>query len=89
MTPATVTASEAREKLPQIGNDVVASGKPVTVYKNSRPWVVISPAVEPPLSLTSERDFWNRIAEAREDVDAGRVRNAAAIEDELRAKYGL
>ena len=89
MTPATVTASEAREKLPQIGSDVVSSGRPVTVYKNSKPWIVISPAAEPPLMLSSERDFWERIARAHDDVSQGRVREAAAIEDDLRSAYDL
>ncbi len=84
-----VTASEARQRLPQIGNEVVASGRPVTVYKNSAPWLVISPAEQPPLTLTSERQFWDRIARAHDDVAAGRVRDAAAIEADLRSQYGL
>ena len=40
----TVTASEARASFSKLGEEIVRTGKPVTVFKNSRPWLVITPA---------------------------------------------
>jgi len=42
----TVTASEARSRFARIAEEVARTGSPVTVFKNSRPWVEIHP-VEP------------------------------------------
>ena len=40
----TVSASEARANFSQLGEKIVQTGEPVTVFKNSRPWLVIAPA---------------------------------------------
>ena len=40
----TVTASEARASFSKLGEEIVRTGKPVTVFKNSKPWLVIAPA---------------------------------------------
>ena len=44
--PVTVTVSitEARNNFSRLGAAVVESGESVTVFRNSKPWVVISPA---------------------------------------------
>ena len=42
--PTTVTASDARSQFPRIAQTVSETGEPVTVFKNSRPWVIIQPA---------------------------------------------
>ena len=42
----TATAAEARAHFSKIADHVNASGRPVTVLKNSRPWVVIAPIEE-------------------------------------------
>jgi len=39
----TVTASEARAKFSKLGDEIVRTGKPVTVFKNSKPWLVMAP----------------------------------------------
>ena len=39
----TVTASEARAKFSKLGDEIVRTGKPVTVFKNSRPWLIMAP----------------------------------------------
>ena len=40
----TVTASEARANFSKLGEEIARTGKPVTVFKNSKPWLVIAPA---------------------------------------------
>ena len=40
----TVTASEARANFSKLGEEIARTGKPVTVFKNSKPWLVITPA---------------------------------------------
>jgi PHD/YefM family antitoxin component YafN of YafNO toxin-antitoxin module len=40
----TVSASEARSNFSRLGEEIARSGKPVTVFKNSKPWLVIAPA---------------------------------------------
>lgn len=42
-----------------------------------------------PLSVSSEEDFWSRVGEARESARAGRVGDAGAAGERLRAKHGL
>ncbi|MCL1797474.1 MAG: type II toxin-antitoxin system Phd/YefM family antitoxin [Eggerthellaceae bacterium] len=40
----TVTASEARANFSKLGEEVFRTKKPITVFKNSKPWLVITPA---------------------------------------------
>ena len=49
----TVTASEARENFSKLGEEIVRTGKPVTVFKNSKPWLAIVPlsSVERPAEI--------------------------------------
>jgi len=39
----TVSASEARANFSKLGDEVVRTGKPITVFKNSKPWLAIVP----------------------------------------------
>ena len=39
----TVTAADARAQFSRIADQVARTGSPVTVFKNSRPWVEICP----------------------------------------------
>jgi prevent-host-death family protein len=43
----TVSAADARAQFARIASEVHYSGVPVTVFKNSRPWVVIQPVKAP------------------------------------------
>lgn len=45
MNIKTVSVSEARENFSKIGMIVENTGESVTVFKNSKPWLVISPAI--------------------------------------------
>jgi prevent-host-death family protein len=44
----TVSAADARAQFARIAGEVHDSGIPVTVFRNSRPWVVIQPVAAPP-----------------------------------------
>lgn len=46
MTVLTATAAEARTSFSRIASAVSETGERVTVFKNSKPWVVIAPAGE-------------------------------------------
>lgn len=43
MTALTATAAEARTSFSRIATTVSETGNRVTVFKNSKPWVVIAP----------------------------------------------
>lgn len=44
MAALTATAAEARTSFSRIASAVCESGQQVTVFRNSKPWVVIAPA---------------------------------------------
>jgi antitoxin Phd len=46
MAMLTVSASEARANFSKLGEEIARTGKPVTVFKNSKPWLVMVPVVE-------------------------------------------
>jgi antitoxin (DNA-binding transcriptional repressor) of toxin-antitoxin stability system len=48
MAPLTISASEARANFSKLGEDIVRTGDAVTVFKNSKPWLIISPAARKP-----------------------------------------
>ncbi len=43
MDELTATVAETRANFSKIATAVNATGRPVTVFKNSKPWVVIAP----------------------------------------------
>ncbi len=68
MAELTATAAEARANFAKIAAMVNKSGKPVTVLKNSRPWVTISPVTDS--SPVTEID-WLKIDVKRIDPKLG------------------
>ena len=44
MPVLTATVAETRANFSKIAHEVTATNRPVTVLRNSKPWVVISPA---------------------------------------------
>ena len=46
MTPLSVGLAEAKTHFSQLTTEVVRTQRPVTVFKNNKPWVVIHPARE-------------------------------------------
>ena len=51
-------------------------------FDGEKAYVSAEPVV--PLSVTSARDFWDRISAAEEDIDAGRVKDAKSLSKRLR-----
>lgn len=56
-------------------------------FDGRRAWVSATPT--DPLEVTSEGDFYDRLAEAEADVAAGRAMDAGVVSAGLRARYGL
>lgn len=56
-------------------------------FDGRRAWVSATPT--DPLEVTSEEDFYGRLAEAEADVVAGRAMDAGVVSAGLRARYGL
>lgn len=82
MPQATVSVAEARNNFSRIGAAVVESGNPVTVFRNSKPWLVISPAA--PVQDSYEQDY-------RAVLERGEAEYAAGAYiglDEFLAKHG-
>lgn len=46
MSTQTVTVAEARANFSRIGEAVNKTGEPVTVFRHSKPWLVITPAAD-------------------------------------------
>lgn len=44
MSTKTVSVAEARANFSKIGEAVNATGEPVTVFRRSKPWLIITPA---------------------------------------------
>ena len=42
----TATVAETRANFSKIANAVNATGRPVTVFRNSKPWVLVAPVQE-------------------------------------------
>ena len=51
--------------------------------EGDRAYVTAKPAV--PLSVTSAKDFWERIDQAQADIDAGSLVDATSLSEKLRA----
>ena len=43
MNEMTATVAETRANFSKIANTVSQTGRPVTVFKNSKPWVLVAP----------------------------------------------
>jgi antitoxin (DNA-binding transcriptional repressor) of toxin-antitoxin stability system len=43
MSEMTATVAETRANFSKIANTVNQTGRPVTVFKNSKPWVLVAP----------------------------------------------
>lgn len=52
----TVSASEARANFSKLGEQVAKTGKPITVFKNSKPWLIIAPAQNSDMSAEVDLD---------------------------------
>ena len=62
MSVLTATASEARANFSQIATEVFETGKPVTVFKNSKPWVLIAPPESVSTNSETDDEYIERVA---------------------------
>lgn len=62
---------------------IEAEGRVWWTCEGDRAYLTAQPEV--PLSVTSARDFWERIDQAREDISEGRMTDATALSAKLRA----
>lgn len=69
MAQLTATAAEARASFSHIASTVSETGRQVTVFKNSKPWVVIAPADS--ASADYVELVRSDIAEGRQAIAAG------------------
>ena len=70
MPVLTATVAETRANFSKIAHEVIASNRPVTVLRNSKPWVVISPA---DTSIKAEIPLidWNKVDVTKIDENLG------------------
>ena len=70
MLATTIGLAEAKNNFSRVTAEVNRSGKPVTVLKNNRPWVVISPAagVASPDMVAVAVDFMDEYADVFEEL---------------------
>lgn len=89
MTVLTATAAEARTNFSRIASAVSETGERVTVFKNSKPWVVIAPADEVDADYVELAR--SGILEGREQIASGLgIEGTDALRKtvaELRAQY--
>lgn len=68
---ATVSVAEARNNFSRLAGAVAESGESITVFRNSKPWVVISPAKQTS-DDTYEADVMHVLDRGRKDIEQGR-----------------
>lgn len=70
MAVTTIGLAEAKNNFSRVTAEVNRSGKPVTVLKNNRPWVTISPAagVSNPDMVAVAVDFMDEYAGVLEEL---------------------
>lgn len=61
----TVTAADARAQFSRIADEVARTGSPVTVFKNSRPWVEICPVASIDVPSDATRQALREVAELK------------------------
>lgn len=70
MTAVTIGLAEAKNNFSRVTAEVNRTGRPVTVFKNNRPWVTISPAAGVAASdmVSQAVDFMDEYADVFEEL---------------------
>ena len=70
MNATTIGLAEAKNNFSRVTAEVNRSGRPVTVLRNNRPWVTISPAagVRDPDMVAVAVDFMDEYADVFEEL---------------------
>lgn len=63
-------------------------GRVYWIMEGDRAYVSATPA-EPPLTIHSAEEFWERIAVAEEQIAAGKTHDARKALERVKAEYGL
>lgn len=70
MHATTVDLTEAKNNFSRVTAEINRTGKPVTVLRNNRPWVTISPAagIAKPDMVTVAVDFMDEYADVFDEL---------------------
>ena len=68
MSTLTMGLAEAKNNFSRVTAEVNRTGKPVTILKNNRPWVVIQPAEQSESAVDVAVDFMDAYADVFEEL---------------------
>ena len=68
MSTLTMGLAEAKNNFSRVTAEVNRTGKPVTILKNNRPWVVIQPAQKSESAVDVAVDFMDAYADVFEEL---------------------
>lgn len=68
MLTLTMGLAEAKNNFSRVTAEVNRTGKPVTILKNNRPWVVIQPAQQSESAVDVAVDFMDAYADVFEEL---------------------
>ena len=68
MSTLTMGLAEAKNNFSRVTAEVNRTGKPVTILKNNRPWVVIQPAQQSESAVDVAVDFMDAYADVFEEL---------------------
>ena len=68
MSTLTIGLAEAKNNFSRVTAEVNRTGKPVTILKNNRPWVVIQPAQQSASAVDVAVDFMDAYADVFEGL---------------------
>lgn len=68
MSTLTMGLAEAKNNFSRVTAEVNRTGKPVTILKNNRPWVVIQPAQPSESAVDVAVDFMDAYADVFEEL---------------------
>lgn len=86
---STITQS-GQVSIPKVIRDILGVGPRDQVeFLSDGERVQIVAVPKDPLTLGTREEFWESVARADEDYDAGRVTEVRSMTDSMRARYGL
>lgn len=68
MAALTMGLAEAKNNFSRVTAEINKTGRPVTILKNNKPWVIIQPAQAVPSALDVAVDFMDEYADVFEEL---------------------
>ncbi len=68
MAALTMGLAEAKNNFSRVTAEINKTGRPVTILKNNKPWVIIQPAQAAPSALDVAVDFMDEYADVFEEL---------------------